>query len=338
MAQNFNIQNQNQNQNQNQSPRAHPHLHLRDRGMLEYEQATVEWNQRNDVMASHVRRRDAIVNNTPWHYRTGNRVHHLRSIQITTYDEWDALFGNHILNPTLRRYAEASIDWVQDETNTLDFAGQMEVSLLMQENYHPGIHLAIYFIHLTPHRHFYDGHTISIEFGDGSNTHQTIARLFDPNDRAIVLQATETQMLSSLADDDDAMELLYTCFVPEFTPMRFSLMAAPNAVDAGDGYYVANPMAFDNHRCHIFAQNENLAPASQAGEAVAAAAAVAEVDADEQEQAQAQIPPPPPINDFAEIYQRALREYDEEHPDQDTENNVIPYNRDDDDQELQANG
>jgi hypothetical protein len=256
---------------------------------------------------------------------------------MTNYDDWNALFGNHILNPSLRRYAEASIDWTQDETNTLDFAGQMEVSLLMQENYHPGIHLAIYFIHLTPHRHFHDGHMISIEFGDGSNTHQTIARLFDPNDRAIVLQATETRMLSSLADDDDAMELLYTCFVPEFTPMRFSLMAAPNAVDAGDGYYVADPTAFDDHRWHIFAQNENLAPA--------AAGAAAEVDAAEQEQeqeqeqaqAQAQIPPPPPINDFVEIYQRALREYDDEHPDQDPENNLIPYDGHDD-QELQASG
>jgi hypothetical protein len=311
-----------QNQNQNHQNQQHQNP---DDDYERYERRTIAWNQRNDVMASHVRRRDAIVNNTPWHYRTGNRVHHLRCIQMTNYDDWNALFGNHILNPSLRRYAEASIDWVQDETNTLDFAGQMEVSLLMQENYHPGIHLAIYFIHLTPHRHFHDGHMISIEFGDGSNTHQTIARLFDPNDSAIVVQATETQMLSSLADDDDAMELLYTCFVPEFTPMRFSLMAAPNAVDAGDGYYVANPMAFDDHRWHIFAQNENLAPA----------AAGADVDA---AQDQAQIPPPPPINDFAEIYHRALREYDREHPDQDPENNLIPYNRDDDDQELQANG
>jgi hypothetical protein len=335
MAQNFNIQ----NQNQNQSPRAHPHLHLRDRdrGMLEYEQATVEWNQRNDVMASHVLRRDAIVNNTPWHYRTRNRVHHLRCIQMTNYDDWNALFGNHILNPSLRRYAEASIDRVQDETNTLDFAGQMEVSLLMQENYHPGIHLALYFIHLTPHRHFYDGHMISVEFGDGSNTHQTIARLFD---RAIVQQATEYQMLSSLADDDDAMELLYTCFVPEFAPMRFSLVAPPNAVDASDGYYVADPYGLDNHRWHEFAEHcneiRNLAAQARAAQARAQArAAAAAVDA---AQAQARIPPPPPINDFAEIYQRALREYDEEHPDQDTENNVIPYNRDDDDQELQASG
>ena len=327
MAQNFNIQIQ--NQSPRARPRPRPRPDSRDHGMDDdyerYERRTIAWNQRDDVRASHVRRRDAIINNTPWDYRTGDRVHHLRCIQMTNYDDWNALFGNHILNPGLRQYAEASIDWTQDETNTLDFAGQMEVSLLMQENYRPGVHLALYFIHLIPHRHFYDGHMISVEFGDGSNTHQTIARLFDANDRATVLQTTETQMISSLADDDDAMELLYTCFVPEFAPMRFSLVAGEGYYV--EGYYVADPYALDNHRWHGFTEYyndiRNLA-------AAAAAAAVA----DQQEQAQVQIPPPPPINDFAEIYQRALREYDEEHPDQDPENNIIPYNRDDDDDQA----
>jgi hypothetical protein len=329
MIQNFNIQ----IQNQNQSPRTRPRPHRRDHGMDDddyqrYERRTIAWNQRDNVRASHERRRDAIINNTPWHYRTGDRVHHLRCIPMTNYDDWNALFGNHILNPGLRQYAEASIDWTQDETNTLDFAGQMDVSLLMQENYRPGVHLALYFIHLTPHRHFYDGHMISVEFGDGSNTHQTIARLFDANDRAIVLQATETQMISSLADDDDAMELLYTCFVPEFAPMRFSLVAGEGYYV--EGYYVADPYALDNHRWHGFTEYYND---------IRNLAAAAAADADALEQAQVQIPPPPPINDFAEIYQRALREYDQEHPDpdQDPENNLIPYDGHDD-QELQASG
>lgn len=324
MVQNFNIQNQQENQNQNQNPRP------RDRGMAEYEQATVEWNQRNDVREAHDRRRDAI-NNIPG-YCTGNRVHHLLSIQMTHHEDWDALFGNHILNPTLAQYAQATMDHFHDDTDTLDFTGQMEVSLLMQENYRPGIHLAIYFIHLTPHRCFHDGHMISVEFGEGSATHQTITRLFDTDDRAMVFQATEYQMLSSLADDEDAMELLYTCFVPEFAPMRFSLVAPPNAVDAGDGYYVPDQNALDDHRWHDFAEyyndirNRNLA---------AAAGALQQ----EQEQVQVQIPPPPPINDFAEIYQRALREYDEQEQQQ-HQDNIIPYDSDDDDddQEVQASG
>jgi hypothetical protein len=327
MVQNFNIQNQNQNQqenqnqnqnqqenqNQNQNPRP------RDRGMAEYEQATVEWNQRNDVRASHERRRDAI-NNAPLHYRTGNRVHHLVSIQMVHHADWDALFGNHILNPALAQYAQAAMDHFNDETGTLDFAGQMSVSMLMQENYHPGVHLAIYFIHLTPHCHFHDGHMISVEFGEGSATHQAITRLFDPDYRAIVQQATEYQMLSSLADHDEAMELLYTCFVPEFAPTRFSLVAPPNAVDAA--HYVADPDALDDHSWHEFAEYYNEI------RNLAAAAGVLEQE-QEQEQAQVQIPPPPPINDFVEIYEMALREYDQQE-----QNNLIPYDEENEEERV----
>ena len=307
---------QNQNQQENQNPRD------RYRGMAEYEQATVEWNQRNDVRASHERRRDAI-NNTPG-YCTGNRVHHLVSIQMVHHADWDALFGNHILNPALAQYAQAAMDHFNDETGTLDFAGQMSVSLLMQENYRPGVHLAIYFIHLTPHRHFHDGHMISVEFGEGSATHQAITRLFDPDYRAIVQQATEYQILSSLADDDDAMELLYTCFVPEFAPMRFSLVAPPNAVDAGDGYYVPDPNALDDHQWHDFAEYYNEIRNLAAQAAAAAAQEQQQQQEQQQEQEQVQIPPPPPINDFVEIYQRALREYDEQEQQQE-QDNLIPY-------------
>ncbi len=312
------IRNQNQNQNQQENRNQQENPRRRDRGMAEYEQATVDWNQRNDVRASHERRRDAI-NNTPG-YCTGNRMHHLVSIQMVDHADWNALFGNHILNPALAHYARAAMDHFNDETDTLDFAGQMSVSLLMQENYRPGVHLAIYFIHLTPHRHFHDGHMISVEFGEGSATHQAITRLFDTDDRAIVQQATEYQILSSLADDDDAMELLYTCFVSEFAPLRFSLVAPPNA---GDAYYVPDQNALDDHRWHDFAEYYNEIHHNLA---VAAAGAAEAGEAQEQHQAQLQIPPPPPINDFAEIYQRALREYDQDHPDdEDPENNLIPY-------------
>ena len=320
MVQNFNIQNQQENQNQNQQE------NHRDRGMDEYEQETVVWNQRNDVRASHQRRCDAI-NNAPLDYRTGNRVHHLLSIQMVDHADWDALFGNHILKPTLAQYARAAMDHYHDETGTLDFAGQMVVSMLMQENYRPGVHLAIYFIHLTPHRHFHDGHMISVEFGEGSATHQTITQLF-ATDYAMVFQATEYQMLSSLADDDEAMELLYTCFVPEFAPTRFSRVDPLNSDDADDYYHIPDQNALDNHQWHDFAEYYN--EVRNLALAVAGAGEQAVADNQEQPQAQEQVqipPPPPPINDFAEIYQRALREYDQEHPDddEDPEHNTISY-------------
>lgn len=130
-------------------------------GMNEYEQNTNEWNRSNEINERRYERAVAI-NNTNG-YRTGNRIHHLRVIQMYNYEDWNALFG-HItrLDPLLREYAQASIDYVNDETGTLLFAGQMEVSLMTQENYRPGVHVFTFFIHLTPHRGFYDGHMLSL--------------------------------------------------------------------------------------------------------------------------------------------------------------------------------
>jgi hypothetical protein len=279
-------------------------------GMNEYERRTTEWNQSDQVQEMRVRRA-AAINNTP-NYHTGNRIHHLRVIQMNDPIRWNELFGREILNPILREYAQASIDWANDETYTLLFAGQMDVSLLMQENFRPGVHIAIFFIYLGPHRQFYDGHAIQMEFGEGSHTHQTVARLFDLSDRAIVLQATEYQMLSYLADDDEALDILHNCFLqPDFAPMRF-MFAEPNVNDY-DAYgdYTVNLNAPNNHRWHNFAD-------------------------DEPEAAIIGIPPPPPVNNFADIYMAHLQHYDD---------NDIPYHSDsdsdydsDDDYDIEERG
>ena len=280
---------------------------LEENGMNEYERQTIEWNRSNQVQEMRSRRY-ASINNTPG-YETGNRIHHLQSIQICDRAEWNELFGREILNPELERYAEASLDWVNDETRRLLFAGQMEVSLLMQENFRPGVHLAIFFIHLTPHRHFRDAHVIQMEFGEGSYTHQTLTRMFDfINDAHVIIQqATEYQMLAFVADDDEAMDLLHNCLLqPDFAPTRFSFVE-PNPNDQEDyGYYIANPHADDNHQWHEMADD---------ADADAAAAAVAFV------------PPPRPINNFAEIYQAHLERYDDD--DEYHDDNIIPYDSDD---------
>jgi hypothetical protein len=194
--------------------------------------------------------------------------------------DWNALFGRiTYMNPLLRQYAQASIDYAQDESHTLLFAGQMDVSLLTQENYRPGVHVFTFFIHLAPHRAFHDGHMIQMEVGDGSNTHLTINRIFDTNTRAVVLQATEYQLLEFLANDDDAMELLHGSFLDDdFNTMRFSYIPPPENDPYGPGEYIVNPYANDDHEWHDCAGQRN---------AVAPAAA---------------IPPPPPVNDFAQIY------------------------------------
>jgi hypothetical protein len=291
-------------------------------GMNEYDRITDEWNRSNQVQEMRARR-SAAINNTPAYY-TGDRIHHIRSIQMHHYALWNQLFGHELLNPLLMAYAQASLDAVNDQTNTLRFAGQMEVSLLMQENFRPGVHLACFVVHLTPHRQFRDGHLIQIEFGDESRTHQTISQMFGLNNydsHAIVMQATEYQILEYLAEDDDAMELLHSCFLqPDFAPMRFAFVVPVLHHDDDDqrGYYVQNRNAGNVHRWHDFADvhggDEDVLPVAVVAPVVAPVVIA--------------IPPPPPINNFADIYMQEL------HRDDANYNNIIPY----DDEEMEAQG
>lgn len=306
----------------NQNPEHDDPRDREENGMNEYGHITDEWNHGIQVRDRR-RQRSEMINNTDG-YQTGYRVHHIRSIQMPSYELWDQLFGNEILHPALREYVGASLEWVQRETNTVRFAGQMEVSLLMQENYRPGVHVAIFIIHLIPHRHFHDGHMIQMEFGEGSHTHQTVTRIFDVNSSVLVQQATEYQILGYLADDDEAMNILHTCFLqPDFTPMRFSFVEPElnydEDEDEGDdyGYYIVNQEnAIDNHMWHYIADAYNELHA-------AAAPADAFVPP----------PPPPPINNMLEIYQEYLRRYDEEY------NSDYDSNEDDDeDAEIEARG
>ena len=323
----------------NQNPNPNPEHDPRDReenGMNEYGRITDEWNQSIHVQDCR-RQRSQMINNTDG-YRTGYRVHHIRSIQMATNEVWNELFGREILHPALREYSQASIEWVQRETDTVRFAGQMEVSLLMQENYRPGVHVAIFIVHLIPHRHFHDGHMIQMEFGEGSHTHQTVTRIFAVNGSVIVQQATEYQILGYLADDDEAIDLLHTCFLqPDFAPMRFSFVQ-PDPNDYEDyGYYMMDQHAIDRHMWHEFADDPAAIIAAPAPDIAPAVIA---------------IPPPPPANDdLAEIYRRNLEmmnaddEYDyidnlerEDEP----RRNIIQYmyngSSDDDDDELPARG
>ena len=282
--------------------------------MEEYEIQTNEWNQSNQVQEMRTRR-SAAINNTPAYY-TGDRIHHIRSIQMHCQELWDELFGNENPCQALMEYAQASLDSTNDQTDTHPFAGQMDVSLLMQENFRPGVHVANFVVHLTPHRQFHDGHLIQMEFGEGSQTHQTVSRMFgvgiDGYDEiAIVQQATEYQMLEYLATDDDAMELLHSCFLqPDFAPMRFAFVE-PDYINPDDyGYYIQNQNAGNNHRWHEFADVQQ--PFN--GGAVAAAAVI-------------RIPPPVQINNFVDIYQEHLRQYDQD--------NIIPYDSEDEDEDCE---
>jgi hypothetical protein len=257
----------------------------------DYERIIEELN-RNPQVQERYTNRIQMINNTAA-YRTGNQTLHIRSIQMYNWDDWNALFGTEQLDPILRVYAEAAIDYAQDETGTVPVAGQMEVSLIMQQNYRRDIHRAILMVHVTPHHRFYDGHIIQKEFSEGSRTHQTINRLFDPNTRAVVLQATQYQFLEYLADDDEALEIMTDYFMdPDFTSMRFSYIEDQEQEDLW--HYVANPNAIDEHRPHICAEDHHH-PNNDIAHVV--------------EPAVIAIPPPPPVYDFGEIYQQAEMYY-----------------------------
>jgi len=277
-----------------------------ENGMNEYDRITDEWN-RSDEVQRHRTQRTNQINNTPDYY-TGNRIHHLRTIQMNSLELWNQLFQHEAVSPVLREYSRASIRFAEDTTQTQLFAGQMEVSLILQENYRPGVHVAIFIIQLFPHRQFYDGHVIQREFGEGSITHQTYNRMFNTDDRAVVSQATEYDILQYIADDDDMLYLLDRCFMdPEFTTVQYIYINPPpqnnnNNDDDGDddndpqGYYVVDYHGGNPHEHPIHDFRDDV---------------VAHANADI-----VAIPPPPPINNFQEIYHHY---YNHEY------NNVIPY-------------
>ncbi len=278
-----------------------------ENGMNQYDRITDEWNRSDEVQRHRILRTNEI-NNTPEYY-TGNRIHHLRTIQMNSFELWNQLFQNEAVSPEVREYSQASIRFAEDTTQTQLFAGQMEVSLILQYNYRPGVHVAIFIIQLFPHRQFYDGHVIQREFGEGSDMHQTINRMFNTDDRAVVSQATEYEILQYIADDDDMVYLLDRCFMdPEFTTVQYIYVFPPENDNEGDGFYVVDSHGGNNHQHphHDFG-GDVAAPDPAALDDVV-------VDA---------IPPPPPPhgNNFQEIYNYY---YNHEY-----NNNIIPYHNDD---------
>lgn len=274
-----------------------------ENGMNEYDRITDEWNRSDEVQRRCTLRMNEI-NNTPEYY-TGNRIHHLRTIQMPSFELWNQLFQHEAMSPELREYSQASIRFAEDTTQTHLFAGQMEVSLILQENYRPGVHVAIFIIQLAPHRQFYDGHVIQREFGEGSVTHQTINRMFNTDDRSVVSQATEYDILAYIADDDDMLYLLDRCFMdPDFTTVQYIYVMPPppnhddDDDNEGDGYYVVDYHGGNahEHQVHDF-------------EVVPLANAIA---------------PPPPANNFPEIY----RQY---YNNDEYNNNIIGDDEDSDD-------
>jgi hypothetical protein len=269
----------NQTQNQNEES----FHHIRVMAQMDALDARAAEHHTNENIREMFRARLATINNTDG-YRTGNRVLDCRSIQMFDPEDWVALFGP---NEPMRPYVQRCMEFATDETRTVPYAGELEVSLLLEENANParpGTHRAVFLVSVTPHRQFETGHIIEVEYGEGSNTQEAINRIFntelaeEDGLRAIVQQFTEYQLLAYLADETQMINLLYTYFLDGFNPMRF--VNERDLVDPNDAWRL-------RHNCvnvvNIVLHN-GVDPNARA-----AAAPVA-------------IPPPPPVNDFAAIY------------------------------------
>jgi hypothetical protein len=187
------------------------------------------------------------------------------------------------------------MDYAADP-HTVPYAGELEVSLLLEENANParpGTHRAVFLVSVTPHQQFETGHIIEVEYGEGSNTQEAINRLFntelaeEDGLRAVVQQFTEYDILAFLADETQMMNLLYTYFLDGFNPMRF--VDEQNA-DPADAWRL-------RHEC-VNVVNEVLHNGIDPNAAVPAVVPVAQNNPVEFHRPA----PPPPINDFAEIY------------------------------------
>jgi len=330
----------NQNQNIDAAdvtvPQGNIHNRNRERQIAqirEYDRITSYWNESNYVNTRR-RERTQTINNID-NYNTGYRIHHIRTIQIPDSHRWNELFGMEILNPTLREYVQASFEYNQDETGTRDFAGQIEVSLIMTENYRPGVHVAIFIIYLTPHRQFQDGHVIQMEFGEGSRTHQIVNRMFDPNQYAVISQATEYNILHFVADDDEMNELIHAYFIDrDLQTIRFEYIEPRNRDerigDVEQGYYIVGYNHNEHHQWHqditlynfndvyrdmyrnLNVDNHNH---NHRADGIGRGPGQGDVRNGENEgrlENNIQIRPPPPINNFQDIYMYYY--------------NVIPYN------------
>jgi hypothetical protein len=245
----------------------------------------------NADIRNRFRDRLAMINNTD-RYHTGDNVVQCRTIQMCDPEDWIALFGSE---QQVYPYAQRCMDYDQDETRTVPYAGELEVSLLLEETatLTPGIHRAVFIVYVTPHQQFYDGHLIEMEYGEGSNRQQTINRMFA---HAIVQEFTEYRILAFLADDIEMNSLLYGYFLDGFNPMRFVNAAA----DVDDERR-------RRHECHNVV-NVVLHDGVDPNVVVA-------------------IPPPPPVNDFAAIY----REYYGDDASDDDDDDASDDDEDDED-------
>jgi hypothetical protein len=185
-----------------------------------------EWYRRNDIHQKYRERVEKVRSIEGLCKEDISKIRHCLTVQMYDPNDWKDLFGRESLCPNLQQYVDAILRYDQDNTGTAPFEGNLEVSLLLEENVNPvcsGIHRAVFLIYASPHKQFYDGHIIGIEFGEGSRTHQTIQRIFDMESRAVVQEITQYDILTFLADENEMETLVYEYFLQGFNPKYYDI-------------------------------------------------------------------------------------------------------------------
>jgi hypothetical protein len=183
-----------------------------------------EWYCRDDLRKKY-HERLADVRNIKG-FRGMSHLMNCLTVQMSNPKDWNDLFGRESLRPVLQEYTSNYWRYTQDKTGTIPYTGELEVSLLLEKNAipsRPGVHRAVFLIYITAHKQFYDGHIIGIEFGEGSNTHQVIQRIFHVGTRALIEEITQRDMLTFLADYYEMETLLHEYFLQDFNPEYYGI-------------------------------------------------------------------------------------------------------------------
>lgn len=183
-----------------------------------------EWYHRDDIRQKYHDRVEKVRSMES--FSVMSRMENCLTIQMYDPIDWNDLFGRESLRPELQQYVDDIFRFNPDTTGTVPFKGNLEVSLLLEENVHPvrpGIYRAVFLIYTALHKQFHDGHIVGIEFGEGSHTHQTIQRIFDVETRAIIQEITQCDMLTFLAEEDELNTLLYEYFLQGFNPKYYGI-------------------------------------------------------------------------------------------------------------------
>ena len=243
--------------------------------------AARDWNADPEIQ-DELRERTDIINNTN-NYHTGNRIHHLRSIQMVNSDNWDLLFGGPYAPYLHNDAAEYGTRMIHDANYppASEVVETLYVSLLFEVNVRPGVHQVIFIIHADPHRAMLYGHIVRYEVEDAGEQHQAIEEIFNANSpRVIIEECTEYDILSFLADEYEMRYLLQGVFLRGLNSRRFV---------ENDPDHPIYPHACSGMLRGLLALAHNRRdPVLPARVVDAAQIAIP--------------PPPPPINDIAQIY------------------------------------